>query len=141
MPDESLLKQYLASSYRIHEACRTVVFHVGVRSAELAALLGARGLSSCAFLTAWNPGSRPLPREENDARAQALGRDVRAAGQDLLEGQGRSPDRDWCEESCLVLGIDRARAIALARRYGQVAFLFIDARGLPELVLCEEEPA
>ena len=140
MPSEALLKQYLASSYRIDDAGREIVMHVGVRCRELAALQRARGVASSAFLTAWNPGSRALAESENKARNEALERDAASSGFQLREARGRSPDRDWCEESYLVLGVDRGTALALARKHGQVAFLFVDAEGLPELVLCEEEP-
>ena len=140
MPSESLLKQYLASLYRFHDGDREVILHVGVRSPELAALHRSRGVTSSAFLTAWNPGSRPLAKEENRARDDALARDATAGGFQLLRGEGHSPDRDWCEESYLVLGLGRREALALARRYGQVAFLFIGAEAVPELVICEEEP-
>lgn len=141
MPPESLLQQYLASTYRIREGGREIVLHVGVRSAELAELLRSLHAASGAFITAWNPGSRPLAAEENLARNEALRREAMAAGHRLLEGQGHSPGRDWCEESYLVVGIDRPRALALARRHGQLAFLFVNAEAVPELVICEAEPA
>ena len=141
MPSESLLKQYLASLYRFHDCGREVVLHVGVHSPALAALHRSRGVESSAFITAWNPGSRPLGKEENQARNEALARDAFAAGFQLLRGEGHSPDRDWCEESYLVLGIGRREALALARKHGQVAFLSMGAQAVPELVICENEPA
>jgi hypothetical protein len=139
MPSESLLKQYLASSYRVIDGEAEVVLHVGVRSEELAALHRSHGVASSAFITAWNPGSEPLAREINDARNEALAREVAARGFASLEGVGHSPDRDWCEESHLILGIDRNAALELARKYGQVAFLHAGVEGVPELVLCAEE--
>ena len=141
MASESLLQQYLASLYRVRDAGRELVLHVGVRSPELAALHRSKGVASSAFITAWNPGSRPLGKEENRARDEALRRDAAARGHELLEAQGHSPNRDWCEESYLVLGIGRREALALARKYGQVAFLFMGAEAVPELVICEDEPA
>ncbi|HEX5129559.1 MAG TPA: DUF3293 domain-containing protein [Usitatibacter sp.] len=140
MPSESLLQQYLASLYRIRNADEEIVLHVGVRSPELAALQRSRGVRSSAFVTAWNPGSRPLDRAENEARDEALRREAAAGGYETLDAQGHSPDRDWYEKSCLLLGIDRAAALALARRYGQVAFLFMGEAAVPELVICEDEP-
>lgn len=62
-----------------------------------------------------------------------------AAGWKVLEGEGRSPGRDWCEESYQILGIGREQALGLAHEYGQVAFLQVESDGVPELVLCERE--
>ena len=140
MISESLLKEYLASSYRIDAAGRELVLHVGVRSAELAALQRTREVESSAFVTAWNPGSRPLDEGENRQRNDGLAREASARGFDLLRGRGHSPDRDWCEESYLILGIDRREALAFARKCGQVAFLFMGRDAVPELVVCENEP-
>src|SRR6186713_2327069 len=125
MLSESLLREYLASSYRIDAAGHELILHVGVRSEDLAELHRTRGVQSSAFITAWNPGSQPLDEAVNRQRNDALARDAAAGGFGILRGRGHSPDRDWCEESYLVLGIDRSEALALARRYGQVAFLFI----------------
>ena len=139
MPKESLLQKYLASLYCYREAGEETVIHVGVRSQELAALQRSRGVPSSAYMTAWNPGSKALEKAENKKRNEELRREAEALGLEALEGEGRSPARDWCEESFLLLGITRERAIALARQYGQVAFLYVGGEGVPELVICEDE--
>jgi hypothetical protein len=141
MLSESLLKKYLASSYRIEAPGGQLILHVGVRSEDLAALQRMRGVASSTFITAWNPGSEALDEAENRRRNEALAREASAAGFDLLRASGHSPDRDWCEESYLILGITRGDALALARKYGQVAFLFMGRDAVPELVVCANEPA
>lgn len=139
MPKESLLQKYLASLYCYRDAGDEIVIHVGVRSRELAALQRSRGVESSAYMTAWNPGSKALDKAENRSRNEDLRRDAQALGLAVLEGEGRSPARDWCEESFLILGITRESALALARKYGQVAFLHVGGEGVPELVICEDE--
>jgi hypothetical protein len=141
VPPESLLQKYLASLYCFRDAGREFVLHVGVRSRELAALQRARGVRSSAYLTAWNPASEALSKEENGSRNASLRREVESLGLEVLDGEGRSPKRDWCEESFLILGLERDRALALARKCGQVAFLHAGIDGVPELVICEEEGA
>lgn len=139
MPKESLLQKYLASLYCYRDAGHETVIHVGVRSRELAALQRSRGVSSSAYMTAWNPGSKALEKAENKSRNEERRREAQALGLEVLEGEGRSPTRDWCEESFLFLGIPRDRALELARKYGQVAFLQVGGEGVPELVICEDE--
>lgn len=139
MSRESLIENYLASSYCVRFRGREIAFRVGVRSEGLVEVHREHGVESSAYVTAWNPGSKPLPRGENDARNRELRREAEEAGLVVLEGEGRSAGRDWCEESFLVLGVGREQALGLAHKHGQVAFLQIEADGVPELVICEEE--
>jgi hypothetical protein len=92
--------------------------------------------SSWAFVTAENPRSEPDSAERNAARMRALENDLR--GYRTLRGRGEpAAGSTWkAEESFLVLGIDRAAAIALGRKYGQNAIVFGE-RGRPaELIEC-----
>jgi hypothetical protein len=91
---------------------------------------------SWAFVTAENPRSEPHAPQRNAARMRALSEDLRAFR--TLRGRGEPPPGStWtAEESFLVLGIDRAAAIALGRKYGQNAIVFGE-RGRPaELIEC-----
>jgi hypothetical protein len=139
MSIEPLIEQYLASAYCYREGGRETSLRVGIRSDEVMKLHARRGVESSAYITAWNPGSKPLDRDENRARNRELRREAESAGLEVLEGEGRSPGRDWCEESFLILGIGREQALGLAHKYGQVAFLQIGSAGVPELVICERE--
>jgi glycine/D-amino acid oxidase-like deaminating enzyme len=112
-----------------------IVFHVGEASAPLDALLDDVRANCAAFVTAANPRSQPRSKEENAAALAELDRQVAAAGHDSVPGEGREPDGTWAEPSRLVLGIDRAAAEALGRRFGQNAIVFIEKGRAPELVL------
>jgi hypothetical protein len=87
-------------------------------------LLSRHGANKWAFVTAWNPASVPLSREENDARQRELIRLVEAAGHTWIRGEGRGKDPTWTpEESLLILDISRGEAIALGKQFGQLAIV------------------
>lgn len=69
---------------------------------------------------------------------QALIRDLEAGNGGawaVYEGAGQGRAGDWAPEpSLMVLGIDRAQAEKLGRRYGQYAIVWVDATGMPSLV-------
>ena len=78
-----------------------------------------------AFITAYNPGSVAARPEENRARQGELERAVTAAGLCFYRGEGKGDDGAWpAEPSLLILGIVEDDAAALARRFGQAAFVF-----------------
>ena len=97
-------------------------------------MLAFRGLEEWAYLTAWNPGSKPLPLEENMQRQDALR--ARLKGRwPTVEGAATSDDGSWePEESLLVLGIPRDEALALAKELEQTAILVGRRGGRAELV-------
>lgn len=79
------------------------------------------------YLTACNPRSTSLPREENEARLEALRAELRAQGCRWLEGSGFIPGEAWREECLLVAGIDAAGVDELVRRYDQNSILVVPA--------------
>jgi hypothetical protein len=88
-------------------------------------------------VTAWNPGSRPLPAAEN-ARRQAALRAVLAQREiEWLPAVGRAPDGTWQEESMGIRHLPLADAVVLGRRFGQRAIYALSAGGLA-VVGCAE---
>ncbi len=99
--------------------------------------LHTRRVTTWAYITAWNPGSRQLSRQENDARHQQLKNDVAALGFEVFEGEGFPMNIAWPpERSLLVFGISMQEAIAIGRRYGQHAIVFGEAGRKAELLGC-----
>lgn len=132
---EALERAYRRARYRVELDDGPLELRVSEPNAELAALLASRGVRGAAFLTACNPGSRRLDEAANRAAQAALLEALTARGHPTLPAVAVDPDGRWPdEESVLVLGIEAAAAAALARRFGQNAMLWIDARGVPELV-------
>jgi len=77
------------------------------------------GTSTGVYMTACNPHSRSLPREENEQRLAELCSELRARKGRFLEGAGHVPGASWREPSVLISGIDEDGADALARRHQQ----------------------
>ena len=90
---------------------------------------------SWAFITAWNPQSRILNDEENFKRNSELCRDL--VDYDIISGLGKGDD--WpAEESFFISNIEFKKALALARKYNQKAFVYGVIESLPELIVCED---
>ena len=141
MADEALEQAYRATTYWVETPDEWIPLRVGRTSERLDALLAARGVSTWAFLTSDNPGSRRLRPAENESRRRALEAALDPAA--ILPGLGvgdppAEPDAEpWPpERSFLVLGIGREEAMDLARRQGQKAILFGTRGGPAELVFC-----
>jgi hypothetical protein len=126
---------YHRTTYRVFEGDSEIDIRIGGAPPALDRLLANRGAATWAFVTAWNPGSNELPSAENRARQRELTDTVERHGWPALPGVGIGDDGAWpAEESLLVLGIPRDRALALARRFGQAAIVFGERGGVAELV-------
>ena len=133
---------YRATTYRVYVSGeRSIDLSIGERSAALDALLEERRAGPWAFMTAWNPGSEPLPEAENARRQADLLALLRHRGFESLAGSGVPAGADWeAEESVLVLDLERDDAIAIAREFGQVAIVCGVRGGAAELVYCNPAP-
>jgi hypothetical protein len=99
------------------------VLRVGVLHPELDSALAARGHREWAFLTAWNPGSRPRARAENDRAQQQLKSELAKGGWEVVDAIGVAEDESWSEDSLFVPGLPHAEAERLGHAHGQVAVL------------------
>src|SRR5688500_12902076 len=136
--DPKLDELYRATTYRVFLPVGPPIdLRVGERSAELDLLLTKHNVSTWTFITACNPGSRPLPETENDARHTKLLRTVKNFGWRYLQGVGIPARADWQPEtSVLVLGVSAEEAVAVARDFEQNAILAGRRGGEAELVYC-----
>jgi hypothetical protein len=126
---------YRRARYRVAAPAGDFELRVGAPSPALDALLARHGTTSWAFLTAVNPGSRPLPEHVNQERLAALERRLAAGGWPRYAGAGIDPEGSFPDEpSFLVLGAPRALLLALAAEFGQAAILAGRAGGAPELI-------
>lgn len=129
---------FRATTYRVFGPDGPPIdLRIGGRSVRLDALLERYGCTQWAFVTAWNPGSQPLSAAENAPRQNALIDLLRERRLRWLDGSG-IPDRsDWqAEPSVLALGINRDEAVALGRRFGQLAVVVGKCGSAAELVYC-----
>ncbi|MBW6398068.1 DUF3293 domain-containing protein [Roseomonas sp. HJA6] len=131
-PDPLPIGPRLARGWRIsvYEAAGAEA-RLGRRSAPVDALLAAARVRQGAFIGAWNPMSRAMPRGWND---RALARLRRVARMPVLEGTGHAARPPWAEEHLLMLG-DPRRIAMLARRFRQHAILRVRLRAPSRLLV------
>jgi hypothetical protein len=127
----ALRRAYAATAYEAAGA----VARIGRRSASVDALLAARGARHAAFVTAWNPFSRRMPRGWNDRMQDRLRQAAR--GRVLAEGWGRG--RGWAERHLLLAG-DPRLAARLARRFRQHAVVVVSPRRPARILLARRPP-
>lgn len=109
-----------------------VVVRIGRRSAAMDSLLRGR---HAAFITAWNPMSRKMPRGWNERMLARMRQAAR--GRIIAEGWGSA--RGWAERHLLVAGDPRAMVV-LARRFRQAAIVVVAPRRKARLVLARIRP-
>lgn len=96
------------------------VARIGRRDGGMDALLRCLGARQGAFVTAWNPFSRRMPRGWNRRMQARLRTVVRRLPQ--AEGWGRAPDNRWAEQH-LFVAADPRRVATIARRFRQNAIV------------------
>jgi Protein of unknown function (DUF3293) len=130
-----LIQAFRETAYRV-DAPEPFVLSVDKRSESLEKLYATHSVSSCAFITAWNPYSESFSAEDNSTRQTRLAKDVRALGLKLIEGEGNHPNGLWPgEASYLILGLSLDEAQKLGQQYQQNAILWCGADAIPRLVL------
>lgn len=134
----TLIAAYRATHYCVNGVSPPFLLRVDEVNSDLAACHRARAVDCSAFLTAWNPGSRPMSDEDNELAQARLREALEARGYAHLEGLGVDPTGQWAgEESVLVLGIGREAACELGREFRQHGIVWSGADAVPRLVMLE----
>lgn len=135
IPD-TLVAAYRNTDYRVISTDAPFALRIGQRSDELARLLVRTGQQGATFITAENPFSQTVTVEENAANQARLQKDLEKLGATVLKGAGEGQEQEWpAEASFLAIGISRAQACDLGRKYRQNAIIWIDAGAIPQLLL------
>lgn len=115
---------YLDADYWVDGPAGRFAVRVGEFCSPLDTLLRHEHSTNWAYITACNPHSQQLSIENNAIRMNHLVADLSVAGQRFYPGEGAAGGGSWPPEpSLLILDLDEAAAIALARRYGQLAIV------------------
>lgn len=144
MVSDALVAAYRATDYIVYHSSGTLVLKLGVHLAAMDRLFAQTGTDKAAFITAENPRSQRLSMAENAQRQGALYAELAAQnGLEIVPASGVAEGRtaeDWpAEASFLVLGIGADRAMELANRYEQNAFLWVEHGGAARLVFPASE--
>jgi hypothetical protein len=120
MIQQELIEAYNCTEY--HVSGTEIILKIGEHSQMLDVLLNQYHQQDWAFITACNPGSDPLPEEENNLRHEQL--KIALGLYSFFEGMGVGENPPWKpERSLLVIGINRAKALEIGNRFGQNAIV------------------
>jgi len=132
---EGLLAAYKAARYVVY-ADQEPVFFIGEHCPELDELLEAENAECAAFLTAFNPHGLRAHDDTNWGATARLMEAFDSLDYEIYIGESNDPEGEWPHEpSFLILGIPRAEAAALGRRFGQLAIVYAEKGRAPELVV------
>jgi hypothetical protein len=138
--NKTLLEAYRRTVFVADTPHGRLTLLVGQQCAALDTLLAARGVTTWAYVTAFNPESVPLSAEENAARQRQLERSVAELGFVSYPGEGIGDDGCWLPEpSLLILGITRDGAKQLGSAFGQLAVVYGEKGHEAELLVCRED--
>lgn len=136
VPD-SLIAAYRAARYVVF-ADNGPIMRIGEPCPEMDELLEAEDAASAAFVTSFNPRGLPAHEELNQLSFGELCDAADRTGYRIYLGEGNDPQGEWKPEpSLLIVGIPRAEAEAIGRRFHQNAIVFAEKGRPPELVLLE----
>jgi len=132
--DPVLWKAYEQTDFIVHSAPEFVL-NIGQFSDQLIQLFSFHKVTTAAFVTAYNPFSKQLSRDENSLEQSNFVKEVQSRGLSFLQGLGQHPNHKWeGEPSLLILGIAFEAAKKLARTYEQNAFVWCDESCIPQLI-------
>lgn len=133
--DSELLKAYRQAEYVVFGE-PPLVLRVGEANRRLDTILEAARKETAAFLTACNARGERRSDADNQAAQVRLEQALEEKPYGCYPGEGRDPEGRWpAEPSLLVVGIPRADAEALGRRFEQNALLFVERGGAPQLIV------
>jgi hypothetical protein len=132
---ESLITAYCTALYQVDLPDNQLELRVDAHCEALQRWLSTHGHICAALLTAHNPGSQPRGDAWNNAAQHQLHEEIRARGLRFFTGRNLDPHNKWPpEESVLVPDLPLDEAHALARQFGQRAFLWCEDSGTPRLI-------
>jgi hypothetical protein len=128
---------YRATTYTARLDESDLPVRIGQFHRALDARLRDRGAAQWACITAYNPQSVALTRQENERRDAELRRRLDDTGVRHYPARAEGDDGRWpAELGVLAAGISRGRAEALGRAFDQAAVVLGRAGRLAELVWC-----
>ena len=136
--DSGLINHYRRTEYRVADSGFAFTLHIAQPCVALLECMRHFQVTEAAYLTAWNPRSKPTSIARNKAAQRTLEAEVASRGWRFLFGEGVGSDRSWApESSILVLGISIKAACGIGRKYGQNAIVTarLDEEAVPMLML------
>lgn len=131
----ALMAAYSRTLFEAETPSGKLVLQVGEQNNQLQDLYRRLQVHESAYITAWNPGSRPTSTTENDRAHTELLKTIQEAGTQAYQGFGRDPAGDWePERSLLILGISEPAAVDIGKKFGQAAIVVAGPDAVPRLL-------
>jgi hypothetical protein len=129
---------YNATTFRVETPDGHTDIRIGTKHPRIDALLSQQKETEWAYITAWNPGSRPLPADQNALAHDNLLQLIRDRGFACYEGDGIPDKEGWAPEgSVWIAGISRHEAAEIGRQFGQNAIAVGHLGEVAELLFCD----
>lgn len=130
----SLSAAFKQAVYQVHAPDGDLILRIGARHTRLAALLRRENCRGAAILTAYNPQAQLCDDSFNEAVQETLLCSLQHQGLQWWPAVNLDPSGQWPPEpSFLVLNISLHQARWQARRFNQLAFVYIQPDGIPRL--------
>ncbi len=134
IPD-TIVSAFHAARYLVFAPAGTITLRIGQHNPALQGLMATQGRLSTAILTAYNPSARQTGIAANRRAQRALLQDASALGLPCFYGRNLAGDGNGpTEPTVAILGASLQQGCGLARRYGQLAFVFSKEDAVPELM-------
>ncbi len=129
---DNLIQAYKNTKYKVFKP--NLEIQIGVLNDDLNDLLGKNNATEWAYITAFNPYSKVLTDLENKDRHLELQEDTKSFL--TYEGHGVGTDSSWEPElSLLVIGVSKAEAILIGKKFEQNAIVYGKVDSTPELLI------
>jgi hypothetical protein len=129
---DNLIQAYKNTKYKVFNP--NLIIEIGVMNYDLNELIGKNNASEWAYITAFNPYSKALSEIENNDRHLQLQEVTKSFL--TYEGHGVGTDSSWEPElSLLVIGISKAEAILIGKKFEQNAIVYGKIDSTPELLI------
>lgn len=136
MKNKDLLEAYKNTTYRVYiDSHKCIDLFIDKVNLDIISLLNKYNSNNAIFITAYNPYSKLLNKEENELRQNELIEEIKQLDLKYFYGDGIGFDLSWePEKSILVLNVEKEKIDYLLNKYQQNAIVIVDKSGLPILV-------
>jgi hypothetical protein len=131
-----IIEAYLETIYHIELDDFSDKLKIGQHSYRLDTFLQFHNHTTWTIITAYNPNSIKLPKEENENRNAELARTLTTKGLKYYQATGISKDGNWSEPSFFIPDIDFEYAELLGYTYDQNAIVFGEVGYKAEIIFC-----
>jgi hypothetical protein len=129
---DNLIQAYKNTKYKVFNP--NLIIEIGVMNYDLNDLMGKNNVTEWAYITAFNPYSKVLTEIENNDRHLQLQEVTKSFL--TYKGHGVGTDSSWDPElSLLVIGISKAEAILIGKKFEQNAIVYGIIDSTPELLI------